>query len=642
MKQDTAYYHIALLKQQARHGQTPPQNQYVTPNQATEAELQRMMETLKNNAEALSNFGQNYFNVVTALNKENLALQSGINAIAKVYDMFETSMVNAIKSATFLEQRNKSLNKSFGITSITAAELGEKYDEMSKVLETGGENVRKYAQDINKILPGMSKLITGAGNAAYKLKENFGHQLLGVNQLLTENLGLTGDAANNYQLYAAGAGQDSVQLLKTTQAWAASFDAATGMAGTFAGVVSDIADLGADIQTQYNKMPGSLEKSVVKAKLLGTTFKQIEAMATKMLNIEESVGAELEYQLLSGKRLTNDKNQSITENLRIAKLSGNAEAQVKAMNDLLSTQGDILDGNNYYAKEQLANLTGFTVAELTRQRQIQKLMEQGGMDKAKIEEFMDMGQEQFIVAAKKLPEAQQEILKKLKESESQKTTDELYADMLQRERTEGINVMLKGTTQKNAIEKARTEAEGSYQASKDFLKPFGTKETATLIGHLQVMGDATRATNTALNQFAGYIPVVGQTLKDLISKVNSYATTYLGTSAGPSGPNTLTTPVIDNEDALLVNDAMIQFHPADKFATVSDGAALLASTERGKLDSAVNTLTGNTGNGIAIVDPAPIAAAIMASLRNMKVEVNYDVTAAASAANFKFNQGING
>ena len=416
MKQDTAYYRIALLKQQARHGQTPPQNQYVTSNQATESELQRMMETLKNNAEALSNFGQNYFKVVTALNKENLALQSGINAIAKVYDVFETSMVNAIKSATFLEQRNKSLNKSFGITSITAAELGEKYDEMSKVLETGGENVRKYAQDINKILPGMSKLITGAGNAAYKLKENFGHQLLGVNQLLTENLGLTGDAANNYQLYAAGAGQDSVQLLKTTQAWAASFDAATGMAGTFAGVVSDISDLGADIQTQYNKMPGSLEKSIVKAKLLGTTFKQIEAMATKMLNIEESVGAELEYQLLSGKRLTNEKNESITENLRIAKLSGKPEDQVKAMNDLLKSQGDILDGNNYYAKEQLANLTGFTVAELTRQRQIQKLMEQGGMDKAKIEEFMDMGQEQFIVAAKKLPEAQQEILKKLKES----------------------------------------------------------------------------------------------------------------------------------------------------------------------------------------------------------------------------------
>ena len=214
--------------------------------------------------------------------------------------------------------------------------------------------------------------------------------------------------------------------------------------------------------------------------------------------------------------------------------------------------------------------------------------------------------------------------------------------MLQRERTEGINVnMLKGTTQKNAIEKARTEASGSYQASKDFLKPFGTKETATLIGHLQVMGDATSATNTALTQFSGYIPVAGQTLKDLISKLNSYKTTFFGTSAGPSVPNTLDKP-IDNEDALLVNDAMIQFHPADKFATVSDGAALLASTERGKLDSAVSTLTGGGGGGTAIVDPAPIAAAIMASLRNMKVEVNYDVTAAASAANFKFNQGING
>jgi hypothetical protein len=68
----------------------------------------------------------------------------------------------------------------------------------------------------------------------------------------------------------------------------------------------------------------------------------------------------------------------------------------------------------------------------------------------------------------------------------------------------------------------------------------------------------------------------------------------------------------------------------------------LASTERGQLNKAAETLTGGGNSGTAVVDPAPIAAAIMAALSNMAVSVNYDVGKAAEAANFKFNQSING
>ena len=168
-----------------------------------------------------------------------------------------------------------------------------------------------------------------------------------------------------------------------------------------------------------------------------------------------------EYNLV-GKSYTFEDGNSITEKLRIAKLSGNAEDQVKAMNDLLSTQGDVLDGNNYYAKQQLENLTGFTVAELTRQRQTQKLMEQGGMDKAKIEEFMNMDPTSFTKALEKVTDGNTAtLLKELKEKEGQKTTDELYSDMLKRERTEGIRVMLGGVSQTAAISGARTDVEGS-------------------------------------------------------------------------------------------------------------------------------------------------------------------------------------
>lgn len=620
---------ILRLKQQPKQGMANSDPKRVTKSTATQAEISAAMTEMKNGLSDLGNMVTDYSEVVDQLNKEHLGLQTGIGKLAKVFDDYEASIVATIKSATFLEQRNKALNKSFGITSITAAALGESYDAMAKDLNTGGENIRKYAQNVNAMLPGMAKIIAG--------NEKFRTRLLGTNQFLTEHMQLTADVSNGYEMFAAGAGQNSVELLAATSQWAAAFDEATGLTGTFAGIISEIGEMSADIQTTYNKMPGALEKSVVKAKLLGTSFAKIEAMATKMLDIETSVGQELEYQLLSGKRLVNQEGESITEKLRIAKLSGNPEEQVKAMNELLSTQGDIIDGNNYYAKQQLENLTGFTVAELTRQRQTQKLMEQGGMDKAKIEEFMNMDPTSFTKALEDMTDkGTAALLQKLKENEGQKTTDELYADMLKRERTEGINVMLGGKKQTAVIAGARTEVEGSEVASENYMRNFRGAGSAAAIGQLQLMGSTISATLTPLESFGKTLPVVGTAMstfvtetKDLVKK--AFGESATGAITGDVDPDTVPVSVTN------VKDGIISFNPADKFTTVQ----LLASTERGQLNKAAETLTGGN-SGTAVVDPTPIAAAIMSALSKMSVSVNYDVGKAAEAANFKFNQSING
>ncbi len=627
---------IALIQHLKRHpkqGTTDPPKR-VTESTKNKAEIAAALQEMKSGLSDLGEMVNDYSAVVDALNKENLGLQNGIGKLAKVFDDYETSIVATIKSATFLEQRNKALNKSFGITSITAAALGESYDAMAETLNTGGENIRKYAQNVNAMLPGMAKIIAG--------NEKFRTRLLGTNQFLTEHVGLTADVSNGYEMFAAGAGQNSVELLAATSQWAAAFDEATGLTGTFAGIIGEIGEMSADIQTTYNKMPGALEKSVVKAKLLGTSFAKIEAMATKMLDIETSVGQELEYQLLSGKRLVNQEGESITEKLRIAKLSGNPEEQVKAMNELLSSQGDIIDGNNYYAKQQLENLTGFTVAELTRQRQTQKLMEQGGMDKAKIEEFMNMDPTSFTKALKDVTdENSKTLLTKLKESEGQKTTDELYSDMLKRERTEGIRVMLGGVSQTAAIAGARTEVQGSEKASAEYIQKFATSGAANAIGQLQLMGSTISATLTPLETFGATLPAIGKTMENFVKETKDYVKTAFGDSetGAPTGDVDGDTPTpVATPKKVGVGDGIIQFDPADKFTTVQ----LLASTERGQLNKAAETLTGGGNNGTAVVDPAPIAAAIMAALSKMSVSVNYDVGKAAEAANFKFNQSING
>jgi soluble cytochrome b562 len=625
---------ILRLKQQPRHGMADPPKR-VSKSTANQAEISAAMTEMKNGLSDLGEMVTDYSEVVDQLNKEHLGLQTGIGKLAKVFDDYETSIVATIKSATFLEQRNKALNKSFGITSITAAALGESYDSMAKDLNTGGENIRKYAQNVNAMLPGMAKIIAG--------NEKFRTRLLGTNQFLTEHVGLTAEVSNGYEMFAAGAGKNSVELLAATSQWAAAFDEATGLTGTFAGIISEIGEMSADIQTTYNKMPGSLEKSVIKAKLLGTSFAKIEAMATKMLNIEESVGAELEYQLLSGKRLVNQDGESITEKLRIAKLSGNAEDQVKAMNDLLSTQGDVLDGNNYYAKQQLENLTGFTVAELTRQRQTQKLMEQGGMDKAKIEEFMNMDPTSFTKALADVKDTgTAALLQKLKENEGQKTTDELYSDMLKRERTEGIRVMMGGKNQTDVIAGARTEVEGSEAASETYMRNFRSAGSAAAIGQLQLMGSTISATLTPLESFGKTLPVVGAAMSTFITKTKEQVEKAFGTTqSGATGAEAGTgdTGVDAGVPVKPVNDGIIQFNPADKFTTVQ----LLASTERGQLNKAAETLTGGGNNGTAVVDPAPIAAAVAMAIQQAMAGINIVMSGEKLNKAMEFdNRTING
>lgn len=624
---------IQRLKQHAVQGMPTNINQRDADKANLNTELTKLGQSAK---DGLGDIQAAYLDVYEAFNKTQLSLQTGISKMTGVFDSYATAMVALTKEATFLEQRNAALNKTFGITSTVAAELGQQYDNMSGILLTGGEKIRKFGQNVNAILPGMSKMIANAGKAGSKFKEGFNTQLLGTNQLLTDHMGLTSEVSNNYQLYAAGAGANSLELLKTTQEWADAFDEATGMAGSFATAVSEIANLSADVQMTYKRYPGNLEKAVIKAKLLGTEFAKIEAMATKMLDIESSVGQELEYQLLSGKRLVNQQGESITENLRIAKLSGNAEDQVKAMNDLLESQGDILDGNNYYAKEQLANLTGYSVAELTRQRQTRKLMEEGGMTEEELKDILNKDPKDFAKALEGRSEDEQALLKSLMDAQSQKTTDQKAADFYDKERTEGIKVM--AGNQVTAITGASAEATAAQGAAAAYGKQFLSTTMAQTLGKTQLLGEVFDATLKPVEGLTKMLPVANTALNTFVQNIKDLK----GAIAGQKGASGRTDQEsIPAKDGILVNDAMIQFHPADKFATVSDGAALLASTERGKLDSAVDSLMGGGRSGTAVVDPGPIAAAIMSALSSMKVEVNYDVVAAQKAIGFKFNQSIN-
>jgi hypothetical protein len=129
MKHDVIFPEISVLKLQPRHGMA---DKFVTQTDAEKQELARTLENLeKTIPDALKELGDAYGDVYTKVNTSNLALQTGIGKLAGVFDGYAAAITKVIKEATFLEQRNKSLNVSLGINSNIAADLGEAYDNLA-------------------------------------------------------------------------------------------------------------------------------------------------------------------------------------------------------------------------------------------------------------------------------------------------------------------------------------------------------------------------------------------------------------------------------------------------------------------------------------------------------------------------------
>lgn len=638
---------ISALKQQPRHGMPDdPNKQYISEVDAQIKTLQTAFNTLEFSAgKALTDITANINASLKAFTDSSLTLQLGLNKLIGVFDQTAQSGLAYVKASTFLEQRNKELNKSFKLTSIEAAPLGQAYDKMSESLGTGGEQVRKYAQNIDKLLPGMSKMITGQAKVN-NFNSTFRDELFMTNAVMTDHLGLSEEQANKYQMFASANGKSSVQMLGSAKAFADEFEKSTGISGQFSTILEGVSSLSEDVAMHYRKVPGSLQLAVVKAKLLGIEFAKIDAVATKMLDIESSVNDELEYQLLSGKRLVGQNGESITQKLRMAKLSGDANAATEAMNEMLETQGDVLDGNNYYAKEQLAKLTGLTVAELTRANNMKKLTERSGMKEGELKRIMEMDPEQFAKATENMNADDKKLFDEMKAGASLKSTDELLNDLVSGKRT--LKVVQVSEDQAKDIEAARIAAIGAdakggavSEAIADTAGMGISKPTAQIVGQTQGLGAALDMSGEQLQNLIKLVPGAKAILEPFLNSVTKGLgglTNYTDTKLANQGN---VKPVQKKDDAVTVNDGVIQFHPADKFATVPDGAALLASTGTGQLASAVDSMTGG-----GKIDPTPIAAAVYKAAREgvkegmsgFKIEMDgYNLTKAIEFSNRSIN-----
>lgn len=325
----------------------------------------------KGGTEALVGQLYDQYNILYKLTTDSLP--STINAyaeMARANSEATAAVTEYTDQLAFLEKRNAEINKTFGVTSKVAARLSMTYQNVAKSLNTfNGEQAIAYGNSIRKMLPMLKQ----------EGKENDKKQkgLMAIQHVITTNMQLTEDEAANFSMYASKAGDNAASLLDLAKAAAelAAPGDKDGSLGYMKMIVEGIADLGADMQLQYGRLGGNLEIAVLKANKLGVELEDLASAGDQLLNIESSIGDELEYQLLSGRRLVDQQSgESLTNMFRQATLMGDMSKQADTLNTILEQEGDTLE-NNLFARKQMSQLLGMDEASLARALQKKKLLE---------------------------------------------------------------------------------------------------------------------------------------------------------------------------------------------------------------------------------------------------------------------------
>lgn len=597
------YNYIQTLKRLPRHG--------VSDDQRKKKEL----ENLQRKAQALKDVKLSTNELIpgitelddiiekfnTTLVKNNLTFAGQVNQLRKN----SAAIINLTKVFTAFEQRNAEIQKTFKLNTTEAATLGQTIDKIAVRFNRSGATVRKYTSDLNKLLPGFQNTITAGGKA--------GDSLLKIQDAFQQQLGLSGDLANSFALFSGG----NEEVLTSQLQIVKGIEAQTNGLINARDIVGDISGLSANLQIQFGRIPGSLELAVLKARTLGVSFEQIAAIGNNLLDIEGSINNELDYQLVSGKRLTDENGKNLLNQFRAAALTGDANEQADALNKIVESQGDVLE-KNVLARQQLAKTLGLEERQLAKILQQRKLVSKLGAESllglqgADLQEGIDKFKKDFT--------GNIDDLNDLLATFDNRTTDEMLVQVLGK--LEAKLGTATSPTSVAALQSTILAEAGQTGAIGEFAKtglPL-IKEVTEAVG---VQTSVFKELGPLVSELQKVVPILG----DVASKLTQFITdisqrfTFFGNQADPA---VTPVPTTDSEDALIrLNDAIL-FNPNDKFNIV-------ASTSQGTLDRATSDITG--GGQYSGPSAQEIGSAVAQALQGVNLYVSPNELAAEIAFN---------
>jgi len=217
------------------------------------------------------------------------------------------------------------------------------------------ENIGANAASLKDTLEIMTELTLRTGKNAQNI---FSSEVLGQAAELKTTMGLTAEEAGGIAIMAQTSGKAVEDITDSVVATTSAFNSANRSAVSQGQVLRDVANTADSIKLSLGNNDVAIAKAAAAARRLGMDLGRVDQIASSLMNFEDSIGKELEAELLTGKELNLEKARELALTNDLAGLS----------EELFKSSADIAEFGkmNRIQQESYAAALGMTRDELAK------------------------------------------------------------------------------------------------------------------------------------------------------------------------------------------------------------------------------------------------------------------------------------
>lgn len=200
-------------------------------------------------------------------------------------------------------------------------------------------------------------------NEEYGAAFNATDAILDNQTFLTSRVKLSADEASRLAINMSATGESAKQSNENINSFLGNFAKATGVSMSFKGVMSSVADAGGQIAASFGFSNEAIAKGVLQVRRFGLNLQQASNVASNLLDFEQSIGAELEAELLTGQQFNLERARAKAATGDIAGATADVLSQ---MQNLTAEQR-----RSPVIMEAIAKATGLSADEIQKAYLIQ-------------------------------------------------------------------------------------------------------------------------------------------------------------------------------------------------------------------------------------------------------------------------------
>jgi hypothetical protein len=282
-----------------------------------------------------------------------------------------------VDSFSKVDEEVSQLGKDLGVSKHEAMEIHHAATDLAGEMKLVGINSKEVAEGLKTAEEVMGGMDLASKFAAGDEKVK---QLVKDSTVLSKEFGLGADEIKNIQDLAAMSGKSMGQLTA---------EASTLNKGLMTSKESlkTLAKIPPQVAASFKGSTQELIKAASKAKLLGTTLQEVQNIGMGMLEIEDSLGKEMEARVLTGKNI----------NLDMARQYALQGDTAKLQDEILNQAGSLKEyqGMNVLAQDAMAKALGKTREDMVKMLTNAENLKNLGIDQAKMTELQEMNAEEL-------------------------------------------------------------------------------------------------------------------------------------------------------------------------------------------------------------------------------------------------------